>query len=137
MRALAVEILDQCVGGVGFEADAIISVDNVTVRDMDGVAAVNIPSVSVLRLLPARLNGVKADVVKRDVFGPVNQVVPERTLHLIDVLDENVLGVVNDPRDGTSLASLSRCQCVPQPSELSLEALLGLHTLYQASPLPE
>ena len=56
VRALTVEILDKCVGGVGFEADAIISVDDVAVRDADDVASVDVPSIGVLCLLAACLN---------------------------------------------------------------------------------
>lgn len=50
---------------------------------------------------------MEVDVIEGDIFGSINQVVPERTLHLIDVLDKDILGIVDDPRDRSSLASLS------------------------------
>jgi len=69
---LAVEVLDEGVGGVGLEADAVVAVDDGAVEDVDGVAAVNVPAVGVLGLFAGGLDGVQVDVGEGDVVGPVD-----------------------------------------------------------------
>lgn len=44
MGSLAVQVLDQDVGGVGLERDAVVAVDDVAVEDFDVGAAVCVPS---------------------------------------------------------------------------------------------
>ncbi len=48
MRALTVEVLDQGVGGVGFEGDAVVAVDYVAVGYGDVRAAVDVPARAVI-----------------------------------------------------------------------------------------
>jgi hypothetical protein len=137
VRTLAVEVLNKRVGGIGLEADTVISVDDVAVRDVNGIAAVDIPSVGVLCLLAARLDGVEADVIEGHVLGSIDQIVPKRTLHLVDVLDKYVLRIVDDPWDRSRLASLMHRQYNSRFVGLDIKFLSRRHTLYHVSPLPE
>lgn len=106
MRALTVKVLDESVGGVRFEANTIISVDNGAVQDVDGIASVDIPSICILRLLATRLYGVQVDIVEGDVAGSIHQVVPKWTLDLLDVFNMDILSIVYHPRNRSRPASL-------------------------------
>jgi hypothetical protein len=49
------------------------------------------------------LNGIQIDVIERDIGALVDEVMPEWGLDLFDILDENILGVVDGPHDGSSI----------------------------------
>jgi len=54
--SLAIKVLDQGVGGVRLEANAVVPIDDVAVGDADGIATVYVPPVGVLRLRTIRLD---------------------------------------------------------------------------------
>jgi hypothetical protein len=49
------------------------------------------------------LNRIQIDVIECDIGALVDEVMPEWRLDLFDVLDENVLGIVDGPHNGSSI----------------------------------
>jgi hypothetical protein len=49
------------------------------------------------------LNGVQIDVIGRDIGALVDEVMLEWRLDLFDILDENILGIVDSPHDGSNI----------------------------------
>jgi hypothetical protein len=70
-----VQVLDNDLGTVGFEADAIIAVVDDAVLDDDVGAAIGIPAIGVLRRTCALTGACNVDVVERNARAVCDPVV--------------------------------------------------------------
>lgn len=92
MRRVADETLNNNVGAVGLERDAVIVVVNVRVLDNDIVRSVSVPAVEVLSLVLRRGSRVNIDVRDEKVRAVGDEIVP-----LLSTISSSGL---NTPRAG-------------------------------------
>jgi len=107
-----IEVLNQNVGRVGLECDAVITVDDDRVQYLHIVATIHIPSVSVRSTMGGVGDRMDIDVVVDDIFALIDKVVPLRAVYHMYVVDGHVLSLEYGERDWPQEGRIA-CECVP------------------------
>lgn len=87
MGSIADKVLNNDIGGVGLEGDAVVAVVDVRVLNHNVAAAVCVPAVGVLRRVRARAATKDIDVGVYDVGRVGDQVIPLRAVAELQILN--------------------------------------------------
>lgn len=113
VAARARQGLDEHVGAVGLEGDAVVAVVDDRVHNGDVAAAVGIPAVGVFGNVGTRRCSRNRNVAKDDVAGIGDKVVVHGTEAQVEVGNDAVLEAVDANEDGTQSINVLRVQVEP------------------------
>jgi len=90
MRAVAIQVGNENVGGIRLERNTVVSVVYNGVFNRDLVAAIDVPSICVRWAMNGSRDGVDIDVLESDILPFVDQVEPLGAVDHLDIFDQDV-----------------------------------------------
>ena len=111
--AVADEVLDDDIGRVGLEGDAIVAVIDVRILDHDVAAAVCVPAIGILGGVAACAGAGDIDVGEDHVSGVGDECVPLRAVAELQILDGRAFEADGSEEDWTKDVDILGVEVVP------------------------